>query len=162
MVSPQRMIVPLSLIVGLIASFTEMACAEEHKHDTHIAVSSHSASQNGKRWETDEPLRRGMEGIRQEMESALHHIHGSSFSGEQYRSLAKKVQNHVEEMIKTCKLPPEADARLHGVLAEMMAGSGTMEMKENPISGLHQILQALNVYGHAFDHPGWKPLAHAP
>ncbi|MEO5349718.1 MAG: hypothetical protein H7836_08740 [Magnetococcus sp. YQC-3] len=159
--SIRPVIVFLCLIAGISVGFTAIAwSAEGHSHDGHAKSSSGLVLNNGKLWQTDAPLRKGMDAIRQDMEAALPRIHNATFSREHYAILVKGVRGHIEDMVKNCKLPPDADAQLHGVLAEITAGADAMESATNPLSGAVKIIQALNAYGHHFEHPGWKPVAH--
>lgn len=150
----------LSLIAGIITAFTSVAwtAEEQHRHDKHSAAKP--TLNNGKLWQTDAPLRKGMDGIRHSMDVALPRIHADDFSGEQYLTLAKNVQDYIEFMVKNCKLPPDIDAQVHLVLEQIIAGVSTMEGKNGQSSGAVMIVQALNTYGQHFDHPGWPSLSH--
>jgi hypothetical protein len=67
----------------------------------------------------------------------------------------------VAGIVQNCKLEPEADAQLHIVIAELMAGAEAMEGKvkgETRRAGAERVAKALNAYGEHFEHPGWKRL----
>jgi hypothetical protein len=159
--SSHPIIMRLCLIVGMFVTFTDIAwSAEEHGHDGHVKSSPGLVLDSGELWQTDAPLRKGMEGIRHDMEAVLPRIHNATLSGEQYAALVIGVRNHVENMVKNCKLSPEADAQLHGVLAEIIAGADVMETRASQSFGAVKIVQALNAYGRHFEHPGWKSVDH--
>jgi hypothetical protein len=159
--STRLVIVCLYLIAGISVGFTAIAwSAEGHSHDGHAKSSSGIVLNDGKLWQTDAPLRKGMDGIRYDMEAALPRIHNATLSREHYATLVKRVRGHIEDMVKNCKLSPAADAQLHGLLAEIVAGADAMESETSQLSGAVKIIQALNAYGHHFEHPGWKPVAH--
>jgi hypothetical protein len=69
----------------------------------------------------------------------------------------------VAYIVANCRLSPDADAMLHLVIAELLAGADAMEGKAkgaNPGAGADKVIQALDDYGRHFDHPGWQPLDH--
>jgi hypothetical protein len=118
-----------------------------HDHD-HAAGGATLVLNQGKKWPTDAPLRQGMENIR----AALG-------SGMKYRALANKVNAEVAGIVQNCKLEPEADAQLHLVIADILAGVEAMEGKvagETRRAGAEKVAKALNAYGEHFDHAGWK------
>ena len=120
-----------------------------HDHG-HAAGEAKLVLNQGKKWPTDAPLRQGMENIR----AALG-------GGMKYGALAKKVNAEVAGIVQNCKLPPEADAQLHIVVAELIAGAEAMEGKEKGVArrdGAVRVIKALNAYGEYFDHAGWNRL----
>lgn len=120
-----------------------------HDHG-HAAGESKLVLNQGKKWPTDAPLRQGMENIR----AALG-------GGMKYGALAAKVNAEVAGIVQSCKLEPEADAQLHLVIADIMAGVEAMEGKVNGETrreGAERIARALQAYGEHFDHAGWKQL----
>jgi hypothetical protein len=63
--------------------------------------------------------------------------------------------------VQNCKLEPEADAQLHIVIAELLAGAEAMQGKEPGVArraGAKRVVKALNAYGEHFEHAGWKRL----
>lgn len=59
------------------------------------------------------------------------------------------------------KLDKGADAMLHLVLAEIIAGVEAMEGKDKKLdgrSGAAKVMHALGNYDRYFDRPGWQPL----
>ncbi|GAO23452.1 hypothetical protein ALISP_3272 [Alicycliphilus sp. B1] len=62
-------------------------------------------------------------------------------------------------MVENCKLPPEADAQLHIIVADLMAGAEAAQGKQGEnkrAAGVVQVAKASNAYGRYFDHSGWK------
>ncbi len=131
--------------------------AHEHGHEAHGATLQLNA---GKKWETDAPLRKAMGEIRQSMASSLHAIHENKFSAQAYGGLAKKVEGAVGEIVANCKLPPAADAQLHIVVADLLAGAEQMAGKAKRMDGAVKVIGALDNYGKYFDDPGFQPIAH--
>ena len=60
--------------------------------------------------------------------------------------------------VEHCKLDAKADAMLHLVIAELMAGAEIMEGKTTAArhDGAVRVRQALESYGKYFQHPNWK------
>jgi hypothetical protein len=122
----------LSLAFGAPA----FAAGDAHSHD-HAAGEAKLVLNQGKKWQTDAPLRQGMENIR-----------GAVAKGMKSDALAKKVEAEVAGIVQNCKLEPAADEQLHIVIADLLAGAA------DP----HRVTEALNAYGEHFDHAGWKRL----
>jgi hypothetical protein len=131
--------------------------AHEHGHEAHGATLQLNA---GKKWETDAPLRKAMGEIRQSMASSLHAIHENKFSAQAYGGLAKKVEGAVGAIVANCKLPPAADAQLHIVVADLLAGAEQMAGKAKRMDGAVKVIGALDNYCKYFDDPGFQPIAH--
>jgi len=132
--------------------------AHEHAHGGHEAK---LVLDHGRKWQTDEPLRKGMSAIREAVAKDVKAIHAGKAKPEQYRALAKKVEAEVAGIVQNCKLEPEADAQLHIVIAELLAGTEAMQGKEKgvkPRAGAERVAKALNAYGEHFAHEGWKRL----
>ncbi len=144
--------------VGLVGT-PALAVGGAHSHDSHPAKLQ---LDSGKKWATDEPLRRGMSAIRAAMAERIEAIHRNKMTAEQYRALGATVDQEVARIVAECKLEPKADAMLHIVIAELMTGAegmqGKAQTKLKPVAGAHRVVQALNAYGKYFEHPGWEAL----
>ncbi len=131
--------------------------AAEHQHG-HGTAPMKLQLDHGKRWKTDEPLRRGMNAIRGTVHGAAAPLHKGTAKPEAYAELGRRVEADVGRIVKECKLPPDADAQLHIVVAELIAGADAMKSASDGKSGragLVQVDGALKSYGKYFDHPGW-------
>jgi hypothetical protein len=80
----------------------------------------------GQKWETDAPLRQAMARLRQHMAPALGPIHAKRLPAAEYARLGREVEAAVADIVAQCKLPPEADAQLHLVVAELLQGAEQM------------------------------------
>jgi len=152
----------LLLSAGLIATPVLAAGPADHKHDQADAPVSLSLDA-GKKWATDQPLRKAMTNTRNALDAALHDIHENKFSAARYGALAKKISGEVNYMVSNCKLAPTADAQLHLIIADMLEGVEAMERhakQARRVDGAVKVLGALENYGSYFDHPGWKPIKH--
>lgn len=147
-----------ALVLALSASTHAAAGAEAHHHDGHGSAAPQQLQLDaGKKWATDAHLRQALDGINQAMASALPLIHGNRFGDDAYRALAKTVSEKVAYTVEHCKLEPKADAMLHLVIADLMAGAKMMEGKTaSPRhDGAVRVREALRAYGQYFQHPGW-------
>jgi hypothetical protein len=149
------------LMSGLMAFGLALApvgalAAEPHAH----AASVEMRLDNGKKWPTDEVLRRGMEEIRSAMADALTPIHHHEYSVGAYEALAARVQAKVDDVVANCQLPEEADQQLHIVLEQVLDGIAAMKAETGRAQGAVKLVQALDLYGAYFEHAGWQPLAH--
>ena len=145
------MILKTALAITVALAFGAPLAYGQAGHDHgHAAAEAKLVLNQGQKWPTDAPLRQGMENIR----AALG-------GGMKYAALAKKVNAEVAGIVQNCKLEPEADAQLHLVIADILAGVEAMEGKvkgEPRREGAEKIARALQAYGEHFDHAGWKPL----
>jgi hypothetical protein len=150
----------IAFAVSVACAAPALAAEDAHSHG-HGAAEAKLVLNNGQKWSTDAPLRSGMENIRGSVIKNLKAIHANKATNAQYEALAKSVNSEVAGIVQNCKLAPEADAQLHIVIAEMMAGAEAMEGKvkgETRRAGAERVAKALNAYGEHFDHPGWKRL----
>ena len=136
------------------------ALAAEHAHD-HGAAGAALELNQGKKWQTDQPLRKGMSNMRAALAKDLKAIHVDKANDAQYDALATKLNGEVAYIVQNCKLEPKADAELHKVIGEVLAGAEAMQGKEAGVErrdGAVRVAKALNTYGQFFNHPGWRNL----
>ncbi|CEG09711.1 hypothetical protein BN961_03141 [Afipia felis] len=131
------------------------AAATEHAHGGHGGAALELTLNNGQKWPTDEALRRGMDEMRGAMTGSLGRIHAGQFTSADYVALAERLQKQVDFVTANCKLPEEADAQLHIVLAEILEGMDAMKAGSDRLQGALRTVVALEAYGRHFDHPNW-------
>jgi hypothetical protein len=162
----QRRMLSLALAASLalagsaaLAATAAPAATAGHDHADFTAPAKLTFDQ-GRKWATDAPLRQRMGEIRALMAQKIPAIHAGKLSGAQYAALGLAVEERVGRIVAECNLPPEADAMLHLVVADLIAGADVMQGKApgNPADGAHRVATAANEYGRYFDHKGWKPL----
>ncbi|TXT26785.1 MAG: hypothetical protein FD134_418 [Gallionellaceae bacterium] len=154
--------ITLALCLGAGSALAAAQPAAGHDH-AHHGGAAQPALDNGKKWAIDEPLRKAMGAIRDAVAASLDGIHNGKFADAEYAGLAKKIGGEVEYMVGNCKLDPKADAQLHLIIADILAGIETMEGKRKKIKrmdGAVKVIGALEKYPAYFDDPGWKPLKH--
>lgn len=151
----------LAALALALTAFSAPAVLAAGGHDHHGAAPARKLAQ-GERWTTDAPLRESMTRMRAALETKLPAIHKGTLPPAQYKALATEVETQVASIVANCKLPPEADAALHGILGDVaqaqqaMAGGSKHEAQDGAV----KLVAALSRYGREFDHPGWKPLKH--
>lgn len=138
------------------------AMAQDHRHHHEAAEPARLILDHGKKWPTDANLREGMSRIRDALAADLPAIHSGKATAGQYRALAQKVNDQIAFMVKNCRLEPKADAMLHLVLADIIAGADAMMAKDGEAHmGAGKMAIALENYGAYFDHPGWQGIESA-
>lgn len=146
-------------LAAIVLAFPLTALAAESGHHDHGGHGPQKIEFNaGKKWSTDDALRKGMSSIRTSIEAALPAAHAGKTSNAEYEALGKELGSHVAYIVQNCKLDPKADAQLHVVVADIVKGIDTMEGKQQRAVGVVRVAQALNIYGKYFDHAGWQPI----
>jgi hypothetical protein len=151
--------VTLAALVFALGASAPALAADTHAHGA--AAPSKLTLDHGKKWTTDAPLRQRMGEIRALLAPQLGPIHAGKLPSADYQALGAAVEQKVAAIVAECKLPPDADAMLHLIVADLVAGADIMQGKTDgkPAEGAHKVVTAANAYGRYFDHAGWKPLA---
>lgn len=112
------------------------------------------APEQGK-WASDESLRQGMSELRAAFEPQHAAYRDGEFDAEQAGELADAIETQVNFMFANCRLPADADAELHKLLAAALGAARSLREADDPHEGLHQLHRVLQAYPEYFDHPGW-------
>lgn len=123
-----------------------------HAEHAHVATPVDRA---GKRWATDAPLRDGMRRVRQAVQALDHSLHGHP-SAAQTANAGSQIEGAVNGMIANCKLDPDADAALHGLLAKFLVGANAAHTGQGLPAALADMQAALKQYPELFDDPTWN------
>lgn len=126
----------------------------EHGHD----AASDLVLNGDKRWDTDAPLRNGMQRLRDAVALTSDASPPRSVTTEAAKTLSTAIGDQVAYITTNCKLAPKADSALHVLLVELLDGAKAMSADPNALDGLPRILKALGQYPQYFDHQGWQPL----
>ena len=158
-----RMAISGALIATALASGAATAAGAAATPDTHAHAQEGAAISAlklnaGKTWQTDAPLRKGMEAIRSAVAADKSAIHSGKITPARYAALGATVETQVAFMIQNCKLPAAADAQLHLIIADLASGADAMKGKDSAArrTGAEKVVVALEAYGRHFDHPGWR------
>lgn len=133
--------------------------AEEHHHHTDNNDVQLRLNQ-GSKWKIDDSLHTGLNRIKTAIESNLHEIHHDKFSVLKYDALAIELDEHIKFLFENCQLPPQADAQLHILLSQIIAGANGIRQGDNRKQGAVLIIQSLNNYPTYFLDPNWQPIKH--
>lgn len=164
--NPRRPLVAgISVVVLAVLGYfawTHLHHESAHDHASGHDHASHAATaltlNAGKRWATDEPLRLGMQRIRDAVMPVLGGTGQPTVGAAQAKAMAESVQVQVNFLFQNCKLEPAADAALHVLITEILAGSAAVATDPASQTGPAQLLAALRKYPEHFDHPNWQPL----
>jgi hypothetical protein len=142
-----RRFLPLAFVAA--CAVAPAAVAQQHAHHPG-AASTAPAAAPAVRYATDAPLRKGMADIRTAVGMLEHAEHGH-LDATQVRNLAGNIERSIGTIIAECKLAPEADAALHGVIGGL--GQGVAALKSDPadtapVAGMRA---ALADYARMFD-----------
>ena len=148
--------------VALLSTLVSMTSwAQEHDaHHHHEAQPSELKLNQGKKWAIDDSLHTGMTGIKKLIAADVDAIHVNNYSPVQYKQLAEKLDLQLNYLFKNCKLPADADAQLHVLLAKVMQASHQMKQDTKQKSGVISVIKAMKEYEKYFDDPNWQPLIH--
>lgn len=151
------------LATAFVAAFALGAGAPSFAADPHQHAAGEATKlmlDHGKKWATDEPLRKNMTDIRAALAAKEAGIYKGTLTPDDHKALGTTVEAHVATIVAECKLEPAADANLHLIVAELLAGADAMQgkSKTTPAAGAVQTMRTVNQYGRYFNHPGWKPL----
>ncbi len=139
--------------------------AQPHDHAAEHAHVEHGDAglslNNGKPWDTDAALRRGMIEIRTAVDLLEPAFAAEQLNQTQAIQLSEAVKGSVTTMIEQCELEPAADANLHSILAMFLAAASELEFSPLSSNGLPALQAALQAYGQYFDHVGWQSDEHA-
>lgn len=134
------------------------ALAETTGHDAH---SGHAGSglelvlNNGAKWQGDDNMLRGMEAIRDAVQTRAEALHSGTLDAAGRKALAGEIMGQVDFIVGNCKLEPAADEQLHIVLGQVIDGAGALEGEGPADAAAATLVGALDAYGAHFEHPGW-------
>jgi hypothetical protein len=147
------------LIAGIlgIASVAVVALAL-HSRDPGEAHGAHDHSDkpvltlnDGKKWETDATLRRGMVRIAALVAPLAAKREGERLDPIEAARVADGVRDEVNILVINCRLEPKADAALHVLIGDMLTGADILSQPEPSTDGVRMISEALDLYPHYFE-----------
>lgn len=146
-----------ALTLGLAAPLAAQEADHEHAgHETPAGGELElERPDDGGKWAGDESLREGMTRLHAAFESHHADYQEGRFDPEQAEQLAAAIEEAVSFMFANCRLPADADAELHKLLAASLGAARTLRRSDEPHRGLHELHQVLKLYPDHFDHPDW-------
>jgi hypothetical protein len=123
------------------------AVAQEHHH--HAA-----APAAAQRWAPDAPLSEGMRRAHAAVDELRHYEMGH-MSAPMAVDRATAVEEAVSFMFAHCKLAPEPDAALHGILVPLLRAAQALKTDPKKVSAVADMRAAIAHYPQYFNDPGW-------
>jgi len=149
------MTVPISVFAFLVA-LKAGAILPAHAGHAHHEPAQASSESNApaQRHAADAPLREGMARIHTALDELRHYEMGHMPQPLAIEQVAA-IKSAIDSVFATCKLEPEADAALHGMLVPLL--DGVQAFKSNPAdtSSVAAMRQAIADYPRLFDDPNW-------
>lgn len=106
-------------------------------------------------WASDAPLREGMRRMHQAVD-ALGHAERGHLDATQTTAAAQQVQDAANFMFANCKLTPEPDAALHGLLAALLGGATAIKANPGDTSPVASMREAVALYPRMFEDAAWQ------
>ncbi|MDE2407814.1 MAG: DnrO protein [Xanthomonadaceae bacterium] len=157
-------LLPVTALALAGALFAAPVLAQSAAQHDHAAHAGHSASKKtpakapvkvpAQRWATDAPLRAGMRELREATE-LLNHYEMGHLDDTQRDNAVVQIDAAVKDMIANCKLKPDADAALHGLLVKFIAGANAARAGKFTKAELTPMQEALVQYPKQFQDPKW-------
>ena len=143
----------LLLSTILYAALPATAQHSHEEHETHAANTAPVAIP-AQRHATDAALRDGMSRIHAALDELTHYEMGhmpQSIAVERVDTI-KQATNYI---FANCKLDPEADAALHGMLVPLINSIQTFQKDPADSATVAKMRQAVADYPRVFDDPNW-------
>ena len=155
-----RVLTLAAILASSLGSIGSSLAASDHQH-AHGEATQTLQLNAGKRWATDAALRQAMGTINDGMREALPAIHENRLPTERYSELAELVRQQVAYMVENCQLSAAADAQLHLIIAQLLAGADAMsDTASDQRDGAVRVVGALGNYASHFADDNLKPLQH--
>lgn len=142
--------VPAVALVVALGLSAPLAFAQHHQHHPAPAATAAAPAQ---RFATDAPLRKYMQSIRTRVAALEHGEHGHLDAG-QVATLATGIQGDIGNIVAECKLPADADAALHGIIASLALDADKLKTDPKAAGAVASLRAALDAYAVQFDDPG--------
>lgn len=126
------------------------AGAQEHDHGKQAATPVAPAAS---RWQADATLSTHMAEVGSAVE-ALEHYRNGHMGPEQAVVHATSIEDHVRQIIATCKLPPEQDAKLHTIIVPLLSNAGALKADPSRLELIEPMRKAMEDYRGAFSAAG--------
>ena len=144
-------VLALLIAPGLVLAQHDHAMHAAHAGPSDLAAPAEIPSGHV-RWTPDAPLVAGMGQVRRAV-ATLAHLEMGHLDEGQVLTLAGDVDAAIESMFANCRLEPEPDVALHGILARLMAGSKALRDAPTDPAPVGPMRDAVADYERLFDDP---------
>lgn len=156
--------IPIKPTVALLAGLALAATMQtgpvhaQHDHAAHAHVAQ-PVPAPAQRWQADANLRDGMDRIHTALEELRHYEMGH-MDATMALDRVGLIEQAAADIFAKCKLAPEQDAVLHGMLVPLLGA--TQKFKANPqdMAQVEAMRSAVAAYPRYFDAPGWTVPTH--
>ena len=149
---PMRFSIPLCSVLAVLALAPGAAFAQ-HDHAAHAHAAA-PVPPPAQRWAADATLSADMGQIHTVLEQLRHYEMGHMDT-----TLALDRVGAIEEsaadIFAKCKLAPEQDAVLHGILVPLLGAAQKLEADPQDMAQVQAMRKAVADYPRYFDDPGW-------
>lgn len=143
----------LSLVLSIAAvMLVPGAALAQHDHAAHAQVAAPPA----KPWAADTTLSTNMRQIHAALEQ-LRHDESGHMDVTLARDRAALIEKSAADIFAKCKLAPEQDAVLHGMLVPLLTATQKFKADPQDRDQLQAMRAAVAAYPRYFDAPGWAP-----
>ena len=150
-------IAALALLVMLATPVLGQQNGQKHEHEAmHSNDDLNLQRPDEGKWASDASLRQGMSELKKAFEPAYGAYRNGEFDAEQASGLADAIEEEINFMIANCRIPADADAELHKLLAAALGAAKSLRESEHLHEGLHQLHRVLQAYPDYFQHPDWS------
>lgn len=142
--------------IGLMATSSLIAAPAAAPAQTSHAAHPHSGAKlaPANRWTPDAPLREGMRRARAAVD-ALQTYESGGMTSRDAVAQAAELEAAVVYMFSNCKLAPEPDAALHGILVPLLSAAQALQADPGKPGAIVGMRVAIAKYPQYFNDPGW-------
>ena len=142
---------PISVFAVLVALKAGAILPAEAQHAHHESTRDTSETRTpAQRYATDAPLRDGMARIHSALDELRHYEMGHMPQALAIEQVAA-IQSAIDTLFATCKLEPEADAALHGLLVPLISAVQAFKRSPEDLGTIASMRQAVADYARLFD-----------
>lgn len=150
----KRSALAATVLVLMLASGGASARQHQHEHGAGAEASKPELN-HGKTWRTDQPLRAGMAKIAALIAPLEAAPADARLDPNVAHTVAEGIRQQVAYLVSNCKLEPKADAVLHTLIADILAGADALGGAAPSRGDAAPIRAALARYPLLFSDPGW-------
>ncbi|WP_424680915.1 DnrO protein [Frateuria sp. YIM B11624] len=149
-----------ALFATLAAALAPGAVRAQHDHAAHAHVAQ-PVPPPSERWAADAVLRDGMGRIHTALEELRHYEMGH-MDATMALDRVGLIEQAATDIFARCKLAPEQDAVLHGMLVPLLGAAQKLKADPQDMAQVQAMRKTVADYPRYFGDPGWAaPAAHA-
>lgn len=156
---------PTRISVAVFGALVALAMAPgaaraQHDHAAHAHITQ-PVPPPAQRWQADATLREDMGRIHTALEELRHYEMGH-MDATMALDRVGLIEQAAADIFAKCKLTPEKDAVLHGMLVPLLGAAQKLKANPQDMAQVAAMREAVAQYPRYFDAPGWTaPPSHA-